>query len=107
LAAEKRLNDIDYCYASWKLLKDLEKNSYSRNECIRNFQEKANARKSFLIGIFALILPLVLWGYLLLSSNARKGVLIIGENFADFGTRLVGLIMVSAFLKGVKNDCPI
>ncbi|SJZ90312.1 hypothetical protein SAMN02745116_01793 [Pilibacter termitis] len=93
MATEGKLSDLDYCYASWELLKDLEKNSYSRNECIRAFQEKANARQTLIIGIFAMILPLIVWGRLLLSGNGLRDIL-----SSNVATRLVGLLMVSAFL---------
>lgn len=99
MAVEKKISDIDYCYASWQLLKELEKISYSRNERIRVFQEKVNARQSVIIGIIALILPITLWGFLFISPNGIENMLPgLGESIENIGTRIVGLLLLSAFL---------
>jgi hypothetical protein len=99
LAVEKKISDIDYCYASWKLLNDLEKISYARNERIRTFQEKVNARRSMIVGIIALILPISLWIFLLfIPSSIEERLPGLGESIENTGTRIVGLLLLSAFL---------
>lgn len=94
---KKKLSDLDYCYASWMLLTDLEKLSYARNQCIRDFQERTSARKSFISALLALILPLILWGYVLYSV-AGNGLLGAGNNFGTLATRLIGMFTISIFL---------
>jgi uncharacterized membrane protein (DUF485 family) len=99
LKTEGRLSDLDYCYASWKLLTDLETNSYARNQCVRDFQEKVNRRESFVSILLALILPVILWGYFLINSFSSSGKTpSIGENFGNFWTRLLGILMISILL---------
>lgn len=94
MATEKKLSDLDYCYASILLLEELEKTSYARNERIRLFHEKTHARQAVISGVVASILPVILWGYLLLS----KVNLFDTKNMANFGTSLVGLLMMTALL---------
>jgi hypothetical protein len=98
LGTKEKLSDLDYCYACWELLKKLEKNVYARNECVRKFRKKANAKQSIMIGLLSLILPIIVWLFLLLSPGGIKDILSSGDNFANFGTRLGGLLMLSAFL---------
>ncbi|EME8099623.1 hypothetical protein [Enterococcus faecium] len=99
MTENKKINDIDYCFISWQLLTDLEKNSYSRNDRIRLFQEKSNARKSVIISALAIILPVLLWGFLLFPLNKSKEMLDEGaESMQNIGTRFVALFIVSAFL---------
>ncbi|GAB2022626.1 hypothetical protein RyT2_17000 [Pseudolactococcus yaeyamensis] len=89
-----KLSDLDYCYASIVLLEDLEKVSYARNERLRLFHEKARARRSVIVGALSAILPVVVWLYLLTS----KVSIFNHQTFAIFGTRLIGLVMVTALL---------
>jgi len=56
---EARLNDIDYCYASLKLIKDLEKNINLKDQTIRRFEEKIKTRWSHFISIFSIIISLI------------------------------------------------
>lgn len=63
-----KLNDLDYCYASIVLLEELEKVSYARNERLRQFHEKVHARQSLAVAALAMILPVIVWIYLLTSK---------------------------------------
>lgn len=94
MVLEKKLNDLDYCYTARLLLEQLEKISYARNEQLRYFQEKVHARQAIIAGTLSLILPIVVWYYLLMFNSQifEKGT------FATLGTRLIGLIMVTALL---------
>ncbi|GAB2026568.1 hypothetical protein [Lactovum odontotermitis] len=100
MTTEVRLNDVDYCYAVWKLLTDLEKDSFARNQAIRDFREKADRRESHVSALLALVLPLILWGYLLSFSNKAEAgkILDFAGNLASFAARLFGIIMVTVFL---------
>jgi hypothetical protein len=59
MVREARLNDIDYCYASLKLIKDLEKNINLKDHTIRIFEEKIQTRYSHFISIFSIIISLL------------------------------------------------
>lgn len=99
MTVEKKISDIDYCYASWQLLTELEKNAYSRNNRIRVFLEKANARQTIATSAIALILPLILWGFLLLSPNGMKDMFsAVSGSMQNVGMRFVGLLVLSAFV---------
>ena len=63
-----KLNDLDYCYASIVLLEELEKVSYARNQRLRQFHEKVHARQAIVAAALALILPVIVWIYLLTSK---------------------------------------
>lgn len=92
-----QLNDLDYCYASWELLKDLEKNSYLRNELKRKFQAKAN-KQQFLGGAILSVTPLlIILGYLVFS-NEILDTLPLRRNVSNYGLNLVSLIMVGTVL---------
>ncbi|MDD3015562.1 MAG: hypothetical protein PHR41_03595, partial [Lactococcus chungangensis] len=67
-----KLNDLDYCYASIVLLEELEKVSYARNERLRQFHEKVHARQSFVAAALAMILPVIVWIYLLTANCKSK-----------------------------------
>ena len=90
----EKLNDLDYCYASIVLLEELEKVSYARNERLRQFHEKVHARQSFIAAALALILPVIVWIYLLTS----KVSIFAAKTFAVLGPRIVGVLMITALL---------
>lgn len=94
MVLEKKLNDLDYCYTTRQLLEQLEKVAYARNEQLRNFQEKIHSRRAIIAGTLSLVLPTIVWGYLLIS----KAQIFAKGTFATFGTRLIGLMMVTALL---------
>lgn len=94
MVLEKKLNDLDYCYTTRQLLEQLEKVAYARNEQLRNFQEKIHSRRAIIAGTLSLVLPTIVWGYLLIS----KSQIFAKGTFATFGTRLIGLMMVTALL---------
>jgi hypothetical protein len=101
LTIEKKINDLDYCYASLQLLKALEKNVYARNERIRFFQEKRNQRQGIIIGGVSAIFPLIIWLFLLLSQKEMKEHLMTADslkNLENFAIRLAGLVMLSVFM---------
>lgn len=89
-----KLNDLDYCYASIVLLEELEKVSYARNERLRQFHEKVHARQSFVAAALAMILPVIVWIYLLTS----KVSIFNAKTFAILGPRVVGVFMITALL---------
>lgn len=89
-----KLNDLDYCYASIVLLEELEKVSYARNERLRQFHEKVHARQSFVAAALAMILPVIVWIYLLTS----KASIFDAKTFAVLGPRVVGVLMITALL---------
>lgn len=95
---EVKLSDLDYCYASLEYLKVLEQNSYSRNEYIRDFREKINLKQSTIIGMVALIFPIILWVNFLISVKIVQQNVVSKNFILDYGTNLLGLLMLSAFL---------
>lgn len=72
------------------------KKSFARNERIRLFQKKVNARQSVIISLAALILPVTLWGFLLFSPNTELPGL--NESVENTGMRMIGLLLLSMFL---------
>lgn len=94
MVLEKNLNDLDYCYTAKLLLEQLEKIAYARNDQLRLFKEKVQARQAMIAGTLSLILPIIVWCYLLMFNSQifEKGT------FATFGTRIIGLTMVTALL---------
>jgi hypothetical protein len=89
-----KLNDLDYCYASIVLLEELEKVSYARNQRLRQFHEKVHARQAIVAAALALILPVIVWVYLLTAKVSIFDV----KTFAFLGPRVVGVLMITALL---------
>jgi hypothetical protein len=103
LAKKNRISDLDYCYAAWLLLTELEKLAYDRNQAIRDFQARSAKKQSMISTGLALFLPVVLWLYLLLFSGQAAGFLGSGISFETNGTRLIGLFTITIFLFLIVN----
>lgn len=98
MVTEQKITDLDYCYVSWELLQELEKNTFSRNECIRAFKKESNDRQSLIISVVALILPMILLGSIVFSNHAASLMYGSTGTTENIWTRVVGLLMLSAFL---------
>jgi hypothetical protein len=97
LTGENRLSHIDYAYACWLLLTELEKCAYDRNQAIRDFQARASSKQSKISAGLALVAPAILWSYLLIFGT-KSGFLAAGNGFQANGTRLIGLFTVTIFV---------
>jgi len=95
MVTEQKITDLDYCYVSWELLQELEKNTFSRNECIRAFKKESNDRQSLIISVVALILPMILLGSIVFSNHAASLMYGSTGTTENIWTRVVGLLMLS------------
>lgn len=98
MTKEKKLNDLDYCYASWLLLKNLEELSYARNDQIRKYREQKNKKMTRTGFIIALIFPVILWVDLVFFSKGINKILFARESLTYFVMRLIALVFVTALL---------
>lgn len=98
MVTNQKISELDYCYVSWELLQELEKNAFSRNECIRAFKKESNDRQSLITSVVALILPIILLGSIVFSNRAASLMYGSTGTTENIWTRVVGLLMLSAFL---------
>lgn len=92
---KSKINDLDYCYATWQILIDLEKNTFARNEQIRAFQAQIRSKEAILLSVLALIPTILLW---LLLFRPKIIVLIGNQSLLKVATYFLSLLMMSVFL---------
>lgn len=90
-----KINDLDYCYATWQILIKLEKNTFARNERIRAFQTTVQLRETLLISILTLVPIIFLW---LMLFRPKIIVLIGNQSLLKVATYFLSLLMMSVFL---------
>jgi hypothetical protein len=98
LSYNKKLSDIDYCYATIDLLNQLEANVSERNALIRDYHQQVDHRGNILIGCFAALIPAVLWGFILVHTVGQGEALTETGNSTQVLMNIVGLIGISVFV---------
>ncbi|MCH4169514.1 MAG: hypothetical protein LKF42_09675 [Streptococcaceae bacterium] len=95
MIAKSKINDLDYCYAVWQILMNLEKNMFTRNERIRAYQKQIHSREALGLSILSLVPIIFLW---LRLSYLQLIFLTDNLSIIILGTRVLGLLMLSVFL---------
>ncbi len=90
--------DSAYCREALDALRRLEENRYRRNEAKRAFDKKVDRRRSAFSTVVALLLPLLVWVYILTARFDTIRPSHLGADTFALVTRTFGLLAVNVFM---------